>query len=60
MATPPSRTPIAGGFMLAIAPIVGTVIGAAMGQASLGFVAGVGVGLAFVAGVWLVDRARTR
>ncbi|TGX54107.1 hypothetical protein E5A73_08265 [Sphingomonas gei] len=55
-----SRTPMAGGFLLAISLIAGSVIGAIRGQASIGFVAGLGVGLALLIAVWLIDRLRTR
>lgn len=60
MATSPPRTPLAGGFLLALSLIVGTVTGAGQGQASLGFVAGLGVGLALLVAVWAIDRARHR
>jgi uncharacterized membrane protein (UPF0136 family) len=51
---------MAGGFLLAVSLLVGTVLGAGRGQASIGFVAGLAVGLALVAAIWLIDRARTR
>ncbi|NIJ20944.1 hypothetical protein FHS95_002636 [Sphingomonas naasensis] len=60
MANPPSRAPMAGGFLLALSLIVGTVLGAGQGQASIGFVAGLGVGLALAIGIWAIDRLRTR
>jgi hypothetical protein len=53
-----SRTPMAGGFILAIALIVGVFVGMTKGEASMGFVAGLGVGLAGLLIVWLVDRRR--
>ena len=53
-----SRTPMAGGFLLAIALIVGVIAGAAKGEPSLGFVIGLGVGLAGLLAVWLMDRRR--
>ena len=40
--------------------MVGTIAGALQGQASMGFVAGLGVGLVLLLGVWLMDRARLR
>ncbi|AJP74232.1 hypothetical protein [Sphingomonas hengshuiensis] len=58
MANTPSRTPLAGGFLLAISLVAGSVIGAIAGQPSVGFVGGLGVGLALTIGVWLIDRAR--
>jgi len=60
MATPSSRTPMAGGFLLAVSLVVGTVLGAGQGQASLGLVAGFGVGLLLTLAVWLIDRRRMR
>ena len=53
------RTPMAGGFILAIALIVGVFVGMSRGQASMGFVAGLAVGLAGLLIVWLVDRRRS-
>jgi hypothetical protein len=60
MANTSSRTPMAGGFLLAVSLVVGTVLGAGQGQASIGFVAGLGVGLVLLVAVWLIDRMRTR
>lgn len=60
MASPSSRTPMAGGFLLALSLVVGTVAGAGQGQASIGFVAGLGVGLILLLAIWLIDRVRTR
>ena len=55
---PPTRTPIAGGALLALSLIVGTVIGVLKGQPSVGFIGGMGVGLALLIAVALIDRAR--
>lgn len=60
MANPPSRTPMAGGFLLAVSLLAGAIIGAGQGQASLGFVAGLGVGLILLVIVWAIDRMRMR
>jgi len=60
MANTPSRTPMAGGFLLALSLLAGTILGAGQGQASIGFVAGLGVGLALLVLVWLIDRLRLR
>ena len=57
-AKPPTRTPIAGGALLAVSLIVGTVIGVLKGQPSVGFIGGMGVGLALLITVALIDRAR--
>jgi uncharacterized membrane protein (UPF0136 family) len=51
---------MAGGFLLAVSLLAGTIIGAGQGEASIGFVAGLGVGLVLLLAVWLIDRARTR
>lgn len=59
MTKPASRTPMAGGFLLAISLIVGVLVGASQGQASIGFVAGLAIGLALLGLVWLADRMRT-
>ncbi|HVJ00639.1 MAG TPA: hypothetical protein VM662_00570 [Sphingomonas sp.] len=59
MANTPSRAPLAGGSLLALSLIVGTVFGATRGQASMGFMGGLGVGLALLALVWLIDRMRS-
>lgn len=58
MAKSPSRAPVAGGSLLALSLIAGSIFGATRGQASLGFVAGLAVGLVLLTAVWLVDRAR--
>jgi hypothetical protein len=60
MTKPPSKTPMAGGFLFAICLIIGVFVGIARGEASFGFVIGLGVGLALLLAVWLVDRIRTR
>lgn len=52
------RNPMAGGFLLAIALIIGVIAGAVMGQPSLGFVIGFGVGVAGLLIVWLLDRRK--
>ncbi|WP_404334190.1 hypothetical protein AB2M62_12575 [Sphingomonas sp. MMS12-HWE2-04] len=59
MASSSSRNPMAGGFLLAVSLIVGVLVGIARGQPSIGFVAGFGVGVALLVGVWLLDRRRT-
>ena len=59
MTKTPSKTPMAGGFLLALSLIVGVFAGIARGEASCGFVVGLGVGIALLIAVWLVDRMRT-
>ena len=50
--------PQAGGFIIAVAILAGTVIGGLAGQPSIGLLAGAGVGVAAALAIWLVDRAR--
>jgi hypothetical protein len=46
----------AGGSILAISIIAGTVGGVIAGQSSIGFLVGTGAGLLLVALIWLKDR----
>ena len=46
----------AGGALLAFAILAGVVAGVWLGQPSLGFLGGLGAGLALLAIVWLLDR----
>lgn len=59
MTKPSSKTPVAGGFLLALSLIIGVFAGIVRGEASFGFVVGLGVGLALLIAVWLIDRMRT-
>lgn len=54
--SPPA--PIAGGALLALALIVGTVVGVRMGQPTIGFLAGLGAGILLVLAIALIDRMR--
>lgn len=54
----PGRASRAGGFLLAVSILAGAVIGAMLGQPSIGFLLGTGVGLLLVTWVWLSDRKR--
>ena len=57
MASPPAkRPPMAGGFLLAVSIVGGVIIGGLMGQPSIGFLVGLGVGTLLAALLWLVDR----
>lgn len=56
--TTPSRTPMAGGSLIALCLIGGVGIGIAQGQPTIGFLAGFGAGVLLALGVWLVDRRR--
>ena len=59
MANPSSsRSTMSGGFLLAVAIVLGVGIGAWKGQATIGFLAGLGVGLLLLLAVWLMDRSR--
>ena len=58
MAHPQHGFPRAGGFLLALAILIGPIVGAMFGQPSLGFLIGLGIGLALLVAVWLADRAR--
>jgi len=60
MAHPQQGFPRAGGFLLALSLLLGPVIGSMFGQASLGFLAGLGIGLLLLLIVWLSDRNRRR
>lgn len=48
--------PRAGGALLAGAILVGAVGGVVAGQPSLGFLAGLAVGVLLLGGVWMLDR----
>lgn len=47
---------LAGGVFLALGTVGGVLIGAAMGQPSIGFLAGLAAGLAAATLVWLLRR----
>ncbi|WP_332811294.1 hypothetical protein [Sphingomonas sp.] len=51
-----SKRPRAGGALLAIAIVLGTLVGAVVRQTSLGFLAGAGLGLLLLGLMWLSDR----
>jgi hypothetical protein len=54
----PHRGRMAGGSLLAFSLIAGVVIGTLNRQPSIGFLIGLGVGLALMLLVWLLDRRR--
>jgi hypothetical protein len=58
MQSTPSRTPMAGGFLLTASILVGAVAGALRGEATVGLLAGLALGFALTLAVWLIDRAR--
>lgn len=53
----PSR-PRGGGAILAFAILAGIAAGALLGEPTIGFLAGTGIGLALMALLWLLDRKR--
>lgn len=55
---PPSKSPMAGGSLLAFSLLAGALIGTLQGQPTIGILAGLGVGLLLLAAVFLWDRRR--
>ena len=51
-------SPNAGGFLIAGAILVGAIAGVALGQPTIGILAGTALGVAGALIVWLRDRAR--
>ena len=43
-------------MLLAVSILIGAVAGVSMRQPSIGFLAGLGVGLVLLIAVWLIDR----
>jgi len=59
MATPPSsRPPMAGGFLIAAAVLIGAIAGVMLRQPSAGVVVGAVVGVALAALIWVRDKRR--
>ncbi len=56
MARPDAKLPRAGGALLAAAILIGVLAGVAAGEPSIGFLAGLVIGLAMLGGVWILDR----
>ncbi|SEK95601.1 hypothetical protein SAMN05216382_1186 [Sphingomonas palmae] len=54
----PTRSSAAGGFFIAMGALVGTGVGIAMRQPSIGFLAGTAFGIAVALGIWLIDHRR--
>lgn len=50
--------PQAGGFIIAVAILAGTIIGGLKSQPSIGLLAGLGLGVLVAVAIWLKDRAR--
>jgi predicted acyltransferase len=55
---PAPRKPLAGGCLLTASILVGFLAGAYVRQPSIGFLAGLGAGLALLGLVWLLDRRK--
>ncbi len=53
-----SNAPVAGGFLLCLCLLAGALIGVFLGQPSIGFLAGAGIGLALLVALWLFERRR--
>lgn len=47
---------MAGGSLLALSMVAGVVVGTLYGQPSIGFLAGLGVGILLFILIWLMDR----
>ncbi|MDF7774971.1 hypothetical protein P1X14_06925 [Sphingomonas sp. AOB5] len=54
----PSRTPMAGGFLIASGIFIGVIGGAFANQVTIGFLAGLAGGLVAATALWLIDRQR--
>ena len=54
----PSRSPVAGGFIIAVAVLAGSLIGAFKGQPTIGFLIGFGIGAVAAGAIWLIGRGR--
>lgn len=52
------RPSMAGGFLLALSILIGAFVGIAKGQASIGFIVGLAVGVVSLVAVWVLDRRR--
>jgi hypothetical protein len=56
MTGPNSTLPRAGGALLAGAILIGVLVGSIVGEPSIGFLAGLGVGLGLMGLIWLLER----
>lgn len=50
------RTPLAGGMPIALGAILGALSGGLYRQPTIGFLVGLGIGVAVALAVWLIDR----
>src|SRR3546814_19244369 len=53
-----SKSPVAGGALIALAVIIGVTIGLVVGQPTQGFLIGTAIGIGLAVAVWLIDRRR--
>lgn len=63
MTTPspsPSNPAVGGGAPIALAVLLGTIIGALLGQPTIGFLAGLAIGIAAAVAIWRLDRRADR
>ncbi|SEJ32455.1 hypothetical protein SAMN05428950_1011845 [Sphingomonas sp. OV641] len=56
MSDPDQRSNSAGGFLLAVSLMVGTIMGLLLGQPSVGFLAGLAIGSIAAVSLWLKGR----
>ena len=56
--TEPKKAGMAGGFFIAAGLLGGTIIGVYVGQASVGMVTGLALGVAAALLVWFLDRGK--
>lgn len=55
---PPTRTPMAGGALIALGAIGGAAVGFLVGEATPGFLLGAGGGVVLSLLIWVFDRRR--
>ncbi|QNQ07569.1 hypothetical protein [Sphingomonas alpina] len=53
-----SRSPAAGGFLIALGAVLGAIVGLFLEQPTAGFLIGSGSGIAIAVAIWLFDRRR--
>lgn len=56
MSRPDQRSRSAGGFIIAASLMVGTIVGLVVGEPSIGFLAGLGIGAITAVVLWLKAR----
>ncbi|MCM8729485.1 hypothetical protein ACFO8O_00690 [Hephaestia sp. GCM10023244] len=54
----PSKSPVAGGALIALSLFIGIIGGLALDQPTQGFLVGLAAGIAMAVVVWLIDRKR--